>query len=258
MATQLLQQSKKILTQAKVLVGLIVAILLIGTIGFGVTMDMQPTGAFVTTLHLLAKGAPPELELTGAAAWLETFLHLLGAIIIWFAVWTAFDLTIEGKFGEVLKEVKTMNQIRNLHNHYIICGVGRVGKHIGERLEKAGKTVVYIEKDKDTVTRLRSKNALVIDVGPIDGRVLADAGIQNAEGIAVSLGDDGKNLLLVLEARELNPNIRIAARVNDAKLVPKFKRAGADYIILPEALGGIKLADALMGAVDSKHVFIRE
>ncbi|MFH0868737.1 MAG: hypothetical protein V1839_00770, partial [archaeon] len=50
--------------------------------------------------------------------------------------------------------------------------------------------------------------------------------------------------------------IKIAARVNDSKLVPKFKTAGANYIILPEAIGGIKLADALRGKVDSAHVFV--
>jgi voltage-gated potassium channel len=251
-----LQTIEQFLKQVRALVALIVIVLVFGTISLMLAEKTSITGAFVQTIDALA--GSNKIPSGGIAEQLYIALKLFGAIIIWFAIWTTFGLAVEGKFGDFFKEVKTMNQIRNLHNHYIICGVGRVGKHIGERLEKAGKTVVYVEKDKDMIARLRSRNALVIDVGPIDSTVLVDAGIQSAEGIAVSLGDDGKNLLLVLEARELNPNLKIAARVNDAKLVPKFKRAGADYIILPEALGGIKLADALMGAVDTKHVFVRE
>jgi len=249
--------TEQFLGQIKALVILVVLVLSIGTLGFVTIEHLNPTGAFAATLETLATGG----KSGGTYDPVDT-LHLIikffGAIIVWFALWTTFGLVIEGKFGEFFKEVKILNQIKNLKGHYIICGVGRVGKHIGERLERAEKEVVYIEKDKDAIARLKAANSLVMDVGPIDEHVLLDAGVQRAEGLAVSLGDDGKNLLLVLTARELNPDLKIAARVNDAKLVPKFKRAGADFIILPEALGGIKLADALMGKVDNKHVFVRE
>ena len=255
MAT-LLQQSEKIVTEARLLLILIVGILLIGTIGLTITTTSPITGAFVTTLKMLAGDNVAGIK--GAATGIQTFLHLFGAIIIWFAIWTAFGLTIEGKFGEVFKEVRTLSQIKNLSGHYIVCGAGRVGKHIGNQLRKSGELVVFIEKDKDAVVRLRNEGYLVIDVGPIDSHVLAEANIAKAKGIAVSLGDDSKNLLLVLEARELNQEIKIAARVNDSKLVPKFKRAGANYIILPEAIGGIKLAEALRGKVDSTHVFVND
>jgi len=254
MATSLLLQSEKVIREARLLLVLIVGILLIGTVGLGLTTKAPATGAFVTTLKMLAGDNVPNLA--GRASGVQTFLHLFGAIIIWFAIWTAFGLTVEGKFGDVFREVRTLSQIKGLSGHYIVCGAGRVGKHIGTQLKKSGEQVVFIEKDKDVVVRLRSEDFLVIDTGPIDSTVLAEAGITNAKGLAVSLGDDSRNLLLVLEARELNPKIKIAARVNDAKLVPKFKRAGANFIILPEAIGGIKLADALRGKVDNAHVFV--
>jgi voltage-gated potassium channel len=124
-------------------------------------------------------------------------------------------------------------------------------------LQQQGHKIVFIEKDKDVIGKLR-ENSPVLDVGPIDSHALKEAGIERAAGLAVALGEDGKNLLLILEARELNPRLKIAARVSNAKLVPKFKKAGADYIILPEALGGIKLADALAGKVDKNLVFVND
>jgi len=98
---------------------------------------------------------------------------------------------------------------------------------------------------------LRSDGYLVIDVGPIDEKVLLDAGIERAKGLVASLGDDSKNLLLILTAKEINPHLTIAVRVNDTKLLPKFKRAGANLLVIPEAIGGVRLADALLGNITS-------
>ena len=65
-------------------------------------------------------------------------------------------------------------------------------------------------------------------------------------------------MLAVLTAKELNTDLKVAARLSDPKLIPKFKRAGANYIILPEAIGGTKLADALRGYVDDDHIFVND
>ncbi|MFH0869070.1 MAG: NAD(P)-binding protein [archaeon] len=201
MATSLLEQSEKVIREARMLIILIVGVMLIGIVGLGMSADMSVTGAGVATLKMLAGDKIP---VTGVASGVQTFLHLFGAIILWFAVWTAFGLTVEGKFGDVFKEVRTLSQIKGLSGHYIVCGAGRVGKHIGSHLRKSGEKVVFIEKDRDTALRLRSEGFLVVETGPIDSHVLEEAGIANARGIAVSLGDDSRNLLLVLEARELN------------------------------------------------------
>ena len=37
-------------------------------------------------------------------------------------------------------------------------------------------------------------------------------------------------------------------------IVSKLKHAGAEVVILPEVVGGLKLADALMGDIDHSHV----
>ena len=87
--------------------------------------------------------------------------------------------------------------------------------------------------------------------------VLINAGIKRAKGVAASLGDDSKNLMLVLTARDLNEKIKVAVRISNENIVPRFKKAGADLIILPEALGGEKLADAMRGGkVDKDYVIL--
>lgn len=246
--------TEHVLTQLKLLLLIIVSVLSIGVIGFAYAGGNSLTGAFALTIEALAG----EISNNPSTHGLEVCLKLFGAIIIWFSIWTAFALGVEGKFGDFLKEARMISNIKTLKEHYIICGTGKVGRHIGLRLAEKGHKVVFIEKDKDVISKLRSENHLVIDVGPIDEHVLREAGVTRAAGVAIALGDDGKNLLLTLTARELNPHAKIAVRAADPKIVPKLKKAGANFILLPEALGGIKLADALVGKVDKSLVFVNE
>lgn len=240
------------LRQLQYLILLIISILAIGIIGFLFT-GHNLTGAFVATIEALAGKAATESPHS-----LVIGLNLFGAILIWFAIWSAFGLAVEGRFGDFIKEARMITEIKAMKGHYIICGAGKVGRNIGFRLIDRGHKVVFIEKDKDIISKLRAENLAVIDVGPIDEHVLKDAGIERAAGVAIALGDDGKNLLLTITARELNPYAKIAVRASDAKIVPKLKKAGADFILLPEALGGIKLADALVGKVDKSLVFVND
>ena len=244
--------TERVLKQLRYLLILIVGTLAIGTIGFMALGRQSMSGAMSATFESLAGKS------TAQPHGLVIGLSLFGAIIIWFSIWAAFALAVEGKFGEFLKEARMVSDIKKIKNHYIICGSGKVGRNIGQRLLQKGNSVVFIEKDKDVISKLRAENYNVIDVGPIEEHVLKDAGIERAAGIAIALGDDGKNMLLVITARELNPRAKIAVRASDPKMVPKLKKAGADYILLPEALGGIKLADALTGNVDKSLVFVND
>jgi len=246
--------TEQVLRQLKLLILLIAATLLSGLVGFIALSKQSITGAFGLTIESLAGKTAADVQPHG----LVIGLNLFGAIIIWFAIWAAFTLAVEGKFGIFLKEARMISDIKKIKNHYIICGSGKVGRNIGQRLIAKGHLVVFIEKDKDVISKLKADNHNVIDVGPIDEHVLKDAGIERAAGVAIALGDDGKNMLLVITARELNPNAKIAVRASDPKMVPKLKKAGADYILLPEALGGIKLADALIGNADKSLVFVND
>jgi len=51
---------------------------------------------------------------------------------------------------------------------------------------------------------------------------------------------------VVLNARFLNPKVRIAARCSDHSLVERFRRAGADYVVSPNFIGGMRLASEMI------------
>jgi len=76
--------------------------------------------------------------------------------------------------------------------------------------------------------------------------ILEKAQIRKAKGIIACTGEDNKNVFVVLTAKDLNPNIKVATRVNDLKAKGEFERAGADVIVAPEVTGGYELAKGIM------------
>lgn len=65
-------------------------------------------------------------------------------------------------------------------------------------------------------------------------------------GVFAVTGDDSKNVLISLSARQLNPHVRVVARVHDVANAAKCRRAGADEIVSPDFTGGMRLASAMI------------
>jgi voltage-gated potassium channel len=76
--------------------------------------------------------------------------------------------------------------------------------------------------------------------------VLFRAGIERAAGILAVLGEDGHNLLITVQARYINPNIKIVARCHENNLADKFYRAGANYVVNPSFIGGMRMASEMI------------
>ncbi len=139
-----------------------------------------------------------------------------------------------------------MKKIGKLKNHYIICGAGRVGMCVADELRKRGKDVVIAEKDNALVDKLREKGYLVVNGTSTEEDTLVKAGIKNAKYLIAATGDDGKNILIILTAKELNPNIKIGARAASEAMIVKLKHAGAEHVVLPEIIGGIQLVEDII------------
>ena len=80
---------------------------------------------------------------------------------------------------------------------------------------------------------------------PTTDEILNSAGIQRARAIITTLPNDADNVFISLTARELNPNIKIIARASDEKSGQKLRRAGANHVVMPDALGGLHMAQII-------------
>ncbi|WP_340138011.1 TrkA family potassium uptake protein [Dissulfurispira thermophila] len=79
-----------------------------------------------------------------------------------------------------------------------------------------------------------------------DSDTLLKAGIMEAKGLFAVSGDDNQNLVISLTAKQLNPNIRVVARCHDLKNMEKMKKAGADAVVSPTFIGGLRMASEMV------------
>ena len=191
------------------------------------------------------------IPLGGENAFIFFILALFGYVLAFYIIYVSIEFALEGKFKEVFIGSRMEKKVSNLRNHCIVCGYGRVGKSVVSKLLEAGKRVVILEKDVNLVKELRDQGLLCIE-GTIEEEDLEKVGIKKARYLVTCTGDDGKNLLIIMAARELNPDIVIASRASDEKIIKKMKYAGANFVIMPEKLGGAEIVDSIL-KTDQKH-----
>jgi voltage-gated potassium channel len=170
-------------------------------------------------------------------------LAFLGKILIIYIIYILIVLFNEGMFKESLVEGKIMKNIKQMKDHYIICGGGRVGGRVAEDLKAHKKKFVIIDKDLEIVKSYRNSKITALDGDSLDDEVLKKAGIAKAKVLISCLDGDGNNILQIITAKKANKKIKIVSRASFEKFIPNLKSVGADEIIIPEIIGSQKIAE---------------
>ena len=140
------------------------------------------------------------------------------------------------------------HQISGLSNHYIVCGIGRVGSNVADELVKTRRTFVVIESDQAALDLWleREPSTFHLHADAADDDALRRAGVLAAAGVFAVTGEDSHNLMVSLSVKLLNPKARVVARLHDVRNSDKARRAGADAIVSPDFTGGMRIASAMV------------
>lgn len=142
---------------------------------------------------------------------------------------------------------RIIKMIANLENHYIICGTGDIGLQIARELHETKRAFVLVDKDVHKTDNLEElKKYIKLEADATDDSSLIEAGVQKAAGVFAVTGDDNYNLVITFTARQLNPNLRIISKVRDINQADKIKRAGADSVISPYLIGGMRIVSEMI------------
>ena len=145
-------------------------------------------------------------------------------------------------------------KLRELKDHYLVCGYGRVGRSVVERFAGSGAPYVVIEQSPERSQVAEADGCLVVTGDASDDEVLRRAGIERARGLVSTLGSDADNVFVTLTARGLNPGLLIVARANAEETTAKLRRAGADHVVSPYTIGGRKMATLLLHPLVSDYL----
>ncbi|MDO9287953.1 MAG: potassium channel protein [Thermodesulfovibrionales bacterium] len=174
------------------------------------------------------------------------FLIIFGMGVLLFGISTFTAFLVEGELSEILRRRKMEKSISGLKEHYIVCGIGTVGRHVIDELHKTGRPFVAIDANEELCRQLAEKGMFFVKGDATSSSVLKSANAANAKGVFCSLHTDAENLLLILTAKGINPSLKIVSKAEEDESEDKMKRAGADGVVLPKFIGGLRMASAMI------------
>ncbi|MBF0553307.1 MAG: potassium channel protein [Nitrospirae bacterium] len=228
-----------------VLAVLLILIVSMGTAGYMVTEGWNAFDSFymvVITLATIGYQEVHPLSVSGRA--FTIVLIIFGVGFLAYTVNNAMRIVLEGELQEVLGRRKMEKKIKAMKDHYIICGYGRMGQIICRELRANNVPYVVVEKERSG-EEMESEEIVVTGDATRD-EVLIEAGIERASGLISVLSTDAQNLFVVLSARVLNPALKIVARAGEESSESKLIRAGADSVVSPYHIGGLKIAQTIL------------
>lgn len=211
---------------------------------------------YAVTPHAQLGGKPPTIFISFFGAWMALFAQpilmppetwylallcgiypLLGFGLVGEGVVRIGLLVVSKKHGEQEWMKVSASTYRD---HVVLCGLGHLGYRILCQLLAAKTPVVTLEKAADArfLNDAKATGVPVLVRDMKEDQALIDAGVQYARAIVIATNDDMANLEVALDARRLNPKIRIIMRLFDQQIADKFKEAA----LIDEAFSSAALA----------------
>jgi len=236
------------------IVTLFLGVLAIGTVGYRVISQSRSSWVdcvymTVITITTIGFGEVVDLSHSPGGRIFTMFIALSGIGILTYVLSTVTQLTVDGTFHSRWRQQKMFKAIQQFSDHYLVCGWSDVVPQIIRELQMTERKVVLIVADRTSLDAEFGDEAAALCVvtgDPADDQHLRQAGIERAAGVFAVDSQDHTNIVLCLTARSLNPKLRIIATARDVKNEPKIRKAGADAVVSPIAIGALRMASEMV------------
>jgi len=223
----------------------LIFLVIFGTIGLTILEKMAPMDALYMTIITLSTVGFGEISpLHPAGRVFIITLIVFGVAGVTFGASALGQVILEGELRRIMGRRKMDKRIKRLSGHHIIAGFGRVGRQVAEEYLREKIPFVVIENDNSAVNTLETCGYLYIAGHATEDDILLAAGLDRAKVLVSTLPSEADNVYLALTARHINPQMRIITRADQPDGEKKLRRAGANVVVSPHVLGGMRMAMA--------------
>ena len=223
---------------------LLIFMVSLGTAGFWYIEDFSLIDAFFMTIITVSTVGFGEIHPLSDGGKLFTsglIFFSLGSLAYVGSSMASF--VFDGELMNYLKTYRVDKKIVKLKDHVIIIGYGRNGEQAAIELRDHGVEFVIIERRENVLARIRKDvRLLYIQGDATHEEVLKKAGVGRARALIATTPNDADNVFVALTARSMNPSLRIVSRASEMESDMKLKRAGVTNVIMPERIGGQRMA----------------
>ncbi|MCX5872924.1 MAG: potassium channel protein [Deltaproteobacteria bacterium] len=225
----------------------LVTVIVFGTLGYMFIEQWSfLDGLYMTVITISSIGYGEVHRLSDTGRVFTLVLILIGFGVVGYVLVTASKLLIEGEVQKILTRRRSMKAIEKIKDHFVVCGFGRMGAFVCQQFHARGIPFVVVENDPETQLRIMETGYFLSPGDATQESVLLGANIKSARGLVSVLNSDAANVYVVLTARELHSSLEIFARAGEEGAQKKLLRAGANRVISPYQVGGMRMVMAIL------------
>jgi voltage-gated potassium channel len=218
--------------------------------GIGGYMLIEGWGAFDSfyqvVITLSTVGYQEVYPMTDKGRFFTSMLILLRVGNFAFLVGSFTQVLVEGRLQSIWGKHRVIKSIEKLKGHIIVCGYGRIGSIVVREIVKEDLPVVVVERDIDQEEKLEESGIFHLMGDATSDDLLMKAGLMKAKALISALSEESQNVYVALTARQLNPDLYIVARADEDSHISRLKMAGADRVLMPHTLGGMRMAQSVL------------
>ncbi|NQU87366.1 MAG: potassium channel protein [Mariniphaga sp.] len=215
-----------------------------GTVGYHLIEGWPILNCIYMTVITIATVGFKEVMPLSSGGMIFTIILILFSIgsLAYISV-TLARFVFDGELANYIKTYRVDKKIAKLKDHVIIVGYGRNGEQAAIELSEHNVDYVIVDKRDNVISRVRENSGLLYIKGDATHEdILEHAGVYKAKALIATTPNDADNVFVVLTARSMNPALTIISRASEMESDVKLKRAGASNVIMPERIGGQRMA----------------
>lgn len=230
--------------------GLLLGVILLGSIGYVLVEDYTFSQAFYMTVITISTVGFGEIfgEMTSYGRVFTCFLIIISFGIFAYAATSITRYLVTGQYRDYFRDYKVNQDIKKLQDHVIVCGYGRNGKQAIKTLDAHKMPYIVMEDREHIIEELRrdpTNIPYILGDATLEENIIS-AGVMRAKALITTLPKDSDNLFVVLTARELNKSLTIISRASQDNSDKKLRIAGANNVIMPDKVGGAQMASLVV------------
>ena len=226
---------------------LLFGVMAVGTLGYVVIEGWSLWDALYMTVTTVATVGFREVHpLSRTGQVFTVVLIVFGVSTALYAFSALAAVVLEGGLKQYVERWRDTRMIKNLSDHYVLCGYGRIGAIVASEFKRQNTAFVIVDRDAEKVAQANSRGHLAVEGDASREEMLKQLGIDRARGLVAAVGTDAENVYTVLTARVMKPDLFIIARAEGEESLSKLKKAGADRVISPYRIGAVQIAQTAL------------
>jgi voltage-gated potassium channel len=234
-------------------VAILFALLAAGTLGYQLVEGWGWLDAlYMTAITITTVGFMEVHPLSPGGRLFTIGLALGGVFTAFYAGVEFIRAVVTGEIRTVLGRQRMESRLEKLSGHFVVCGYGRMGRLVAEEFSSAGLPFVVVDRDPKVLEGFAIPHGIALVGDATADDVLRRAGVERARALVTAAASDADNLFITMSARLLSERLVIVARAEGEGVEVKLRRAGASRVVSPYAIGGHRVAQAVLrpNAVD--------